>query len=61
MCTQHERNTPVLTLARKTDQKKCKYAQETPAHRAAEAIFALRPHALMQSFRGDRVQSLQID
>lgn len=66
MCTQHERNTPVLTLARKTDQKKCKYAQETPAHRVAEAlcaraIFALRPHALMQSFRGDRVQSLQID
>lgn len=66
MCTQHERNTPVLTLARNTDQKKCKYAQETPAHRAtetlcAQAIFALRPHALMQSFRGDRVQSLQID
>lgn len=64
--TQHKKNTPVLSQARNMDQKKCEYIQQTPAHKATEtpcteAIFVLRPHALMQFFRGDRVQSLQID
>lgn len=67
LCTGHKKkNTPVLSQARNTDQKEHEYAQQTPAHRVTEtpypeAIFALRPHALMQFFRGDRVQSLQID
>lgn len=48
------------------DNKNCKYIQKTPTHKAtetlcSEAISILRPHALRQFIRGDRIQSLQID
>lgn len=68
---QQRMNTPVLTHAQKPpkkQQKKFKKHTKAPVLKARErqtlcsgAIFILRPHALSQFFRGDKVQSLQTD